>query len=308
MTFKQFFYQYIAEERGVNKLYHFAHMNKISNIILHNKFVLTYVSNDPDGGDDAGDIYSNSPGKYNFYMSLSRIPFGGYNIENSNIYPQAIIEFDRDRLRQNYKIVPFNYYRAEKNYDPIKYRYTDENEDRIISNKSIIPNAIRYISRVIFYFPKGETGELQMTHRHTKLTFKELKDAGVDFEIYRDHKNFRNLKNPDIKNDISWFDLDKEYGRHFTQLEMPTISEPFKIPEIIEYLKILRGDESTEESITNFLKLKFDDLLAFIENLRTQPIEKFKNELQLLAKYIRQHKTNIQKLFNTRQDQLSNTH
>lgn len=305
MTFLEHITNLLREERGVNKLYHATGLKQISSIILHNKLVLTYVGNS-DEGDDASDIISNKPGHYNFYVSLSRIPFGGYNYDRSENFAQIIIEFNASRLRQNYKIVPFNYWYRLGGYDPIKDRTTDENEDRLISNKSVIPNIVRYIDKINFYLPK----ERGITNEYA-IMFKELVDAGIPFVIFENFRKFKSLRNPDYTNEFpkEWELPGTEISRQRDLTIMPRETSPpnNELMMLLDYMVYGEKSRWYEEDIRPIIQ-GIKDASEFyydIEIHRTTNSTNFKKLLEMLSAILRKRKKSFKQLFDETKEKVS---
>lgn len=156
-----------------SRCYHFCGWDSLKKILRNNQFALrTNITSRSE--------HWNQPNK-RFYMSLTRNGDGrvGYQSYLDNEEVICRIELDGDKLNDNYRIRPVNWV-ANGDYDTIekrakseangkvtsKERYTKmgkinggipycakvqdevENEDRIFSNKPIIPNAYSYIKRI----------------------------------------------------------------------------------------------------------------------------------------------------------------
>lgn len=114
---------------------------------------------------------------YHFYMSTSRIYYGGYvrrNLRDNGV----ILTLDGDKLNQRYKAVPFDYWGQEyrksafNSGDMALFMSNDENEDRIISNKGTIPNALHYIKSVSLCLRVNTYGEENPAHLSDEDKYK----------------------------------------------------------------------------------------------------------------------------------------
>lgn len=169
-----------------SRCYHFCTWQALIAILSNNQFALrTNVTSKSE--------HWNQPNR-RFYMSLSRVADGrvGYQSYFSNEDILCRIELDGDKLSDNYRIRPVNwgengnfdtkekrdkglkdgrvtskerYTRPSKSgYIPFFAKVQDEveNEDRVFSNKPIIPNAYSYIRRIDIYIKN--TSEYQRAY------------------------------------------------------------------------------------------------------------------------------------------------
>jgi hypothetical protein len=297
MTDFKTFFNILQENRGITKLYHSTGVERFRKMFFQNKAVLTYVTNDSDEGDDEADITSTRPGHQNFYMSFSRIPFGGYNIGNS--FSHVIIEFNRDRLKQNYRIIPFNYFRNMEMYDPVFDRTTDENEDRLVTNKPVLTNLVRYIDRVNFFFDPDQVDK--MYSEENMLMFDELKKAGVAFGIWEDLKRFRTLKNPDVTEKTFDVEISDDVG--------PNIREPKNNPSTDwtkNILLTLLGDRPVDNDFYNpyttftteqSIEKNVQTVAYRVELVRNRPDEELKVLLSRMAALMRKTGKSFRQLY-----------
>lgn len=171
-----------------SRCYHFCTWPTLVAIASNNQFALrTNVTSRSE--------HWNQPNR-RFYMSLSRVADGrvGYQSYFSNEDILCRIELDGDKLSDRYRIRPVNWVengnfdtkekredRTKRGQSTSKERYTKaagnghipyfarvqdevENEDRVFSDKPIIPNAYSYIKRIdIFLQDTSEYKRAYMT-------------------------------------------------------------------------------------------------------------------------------------------------
>lgn len=162
----------LITEMTSSRCYHFCTWPALVAIASNNQFALrTNVTSRSE--------HWNQPNR-RFYMSLSRVADGrvGYQSYFSNEDILCRIELDGDKLSDRYRIRPVNWVengnfdtkekredRTKRGQSTSKERYTKaagnghipyfarvqdevENEDRVFSDKPIIPNAYSYIKRI----------------------------------------------------------------------------------------------------------------------------------------------------------------
>jgi hypothetical protein len=133
-------------------LYHATSLGSALRIINNNVFQLTF---------SGGTTADNTHGRKMFYLSTSRIPNGGYTVNDYHANPNCKFELDGSLLSQNYQIKPVDYWGATRSS---KYRSADENEDRIWSHRPTIKNAAKYIVALHVFVPKKEDPMHKMVH------------------------------------------------------------------------------------------------------------------------------------------------
>lgn len=239
-----------------SRCYHFCGWDSLKKILRNNQFALrTNITSRSE--------HWNQPNK-RFYMSLTRNGDGrvGYQSYFSNEGLICRIELDGDKLNDNYRIRPVNWV-ANGDYDTVekrakrkakgdvtsKERYTRisangnipyfariqdevENEDRVFSNKSIIPNASSYIKRIDVLI--NDTSEY-------------AKEYMSKDEIINNRNYF--LSNLLKEVDVSWLDkihfYDSMYNFNARKNELQ-ISKPTKNSK--EYEKALKNVKTNNQS------------------------------------------------------------
>lgn len=188
----------LITEMTSSRCYHFCTWPTLVAIASNNQFALrTNVTSRSE--------HWNQPNR-RFYMSLSRVADGrvGYQSYFSNEDILCRIELDGDKLSDRYRIRPVNWVengnfdtkekredRTKRGQSTSKERYTKaagnghipyfarvqdevENEDRVFSDKPIIPNAYSYIKRIDIF--------LQNTHNFARdyMSKKEIADERAE--------------------------------------------------------------------------------------------------------------------------------
>jgi cellobiose-specific phosphotransferase system component IIB len=140
------FKEYINE--GIsNILYHTTSYYNATQILSDNKFRLTPIASSDANLNDS----------HIFYFSCSRIKYSGYTRRN----PYVVFELDGRKIANNYSGKPVDYWgggmrdlalqqalqkKTKEVWDSF-FTY-DENEDRILTDKSTIENAKKYIKTI----------------------------------------------------------------------------------------------------------------------------------------------------------------
>ena len=115
-------------------VYHVTHVSNLEKILKDNQFILSSsLSNEAD---------MRQAHKKFFYLSVSRIKYGGYALHKDSL--DANIVLDGDKLNQNYEGISVDYWGHRDN--------RDESEDRILSTKQIIKPASKYIKEIHIIF------------------------------------------------------------------------------------------------------------------------------------------------------------
>ena len=161
-------------------VYHFTLAETVYKILSDNKFRCTLSSN-------FSDSFSK---KHLFYFCLSRVKTIHFSNDvisssfgnNSN----ARIEIDGNILNERYKGFPIDYWQSSKgHYDGNKgkaYGVT-EYEERVVTDKPYIPNAIKYIRRIDILVEKN------LTTWYKKL-LETSNELGVPIYFYSNKKDF----------------------------------------------------------------------------------------------------------------------
>ncbi|WWT39342.1 hypothetical protein [Microcystis phage Mel-JY01] len=130
----------LLQEIISDRVWHLTTVKSAIEIIKSNKFILTR---------DWFDELPNQPTYY--YMSVARSPGGGYYdfVDGFQSGARIMFELDGRRLSNNHKGMPYDF-RKDSKSDEVR----DEMEDRVISQKRNIENAISYIKSVniLLYF------------------------------------------------------------------------------------------------------------------------------------------------------------
>lgn len=172
---------------SLQQVYHYTNYGNLFNILKENQFVLSE-------NDDYGDS------KYKYYMSTTRQRNALTGYPTGMINPKiSRIILDYDLLRSKYKIGPVDWGKSKKfaiktNYpgdieyfdkwfDSIRLQTNVEMEERVYSNKEVIPHFVAYIKQIDV-----------MSGWLTKHELDELKEVcsniGLNLNIYNTEKDF----------------------------------------------------------------------------------------------------------------------
>jgi hypothetical protein len=186
--------QQILNEGASDILYHFTYMNNLFNILKNNELSLTAAIGSKSD-------YNINKNKF-YYLSTTRSKSSGYKKGDVKIV------LDGRKIKQNNKITPVDYWQWSKNrndYDS-ESAYSSaltslEQEDRIVSDKPIIENAIKYIIEI----------HILINTPNTKLMniIDICKNNNVKLYLYDNQKNWFNQINP-ISNDIDFSNIEDD--------------------------------------------------------------------------------------------------
>jgi hypothetical protein len=116
-----------------NVLYHITTIDNATKILQSTQFILS--GRDALGVDVPPKLLNgwNTPIQY-YFLSTARSPASSFISVSSG---RVLLVLDREQISHNYKILPYNYHKDEK--QKLSNRVLSEYEDRIISSKPIIP-------------------------------------------------------------------------------------------------------------------------------------------------------------------------
>ena len=122
----------LAEANWV--LYHWTRLNAAAEIVKTGEFHMIF------SGGTAAERNMNGD-RHHYYLSTSRLPEGGYNMNMYKENDHAIFQLDGQRIAHNYAVKPVRYWPPDwtKDKKPSERRKSDENEDRILSNRNSMP-------------------------------------------------------------------------------------------------------------------------------------------------------------------------
>lgn len=182
-------YSYIVE--SLEEVYHYTNYGNLERIMKGNRYIMSV--NDGYGDD-----------KFKYYMSTTRQRNALTGYPTGMINPKIIrLTLDYDKLRHVYKIEPMDWGKAksyaiknsypgtdedfDKYYDYIRMQTNVEMEERVYSNKDIIPNFNKYIKRIDVMSGWLEKYELE----DLKLRCEKY---GIELRIYNTEKQFNLAK------------------------------------------------------------------------------------------------------------------
>ena len=149
----------IISESATSVVYHYTSIESALNIIKTDKFIL-----------GAPDSVEFSQSGYSYYMSVARVPYGGYATGYSGSSGCTFV-IDGRRWSTRHKVVPYSYYNG--------YRTTDsEYEERLLSNDSTLPvNGCIKAAHIL-------TGESTVSAARKLVIL--CKQKGIPVFVYRD--------------------------------------------------------------------------------------------------------------------------
>jgi hypothetical protein len=284
--------QQILNEGSSDILYHFTYIEYLLNILKNNEFSLTSTL--------GSTIESRINKKKFFYFSTTRSRSSGF------VKGDVKIVLDGRKLNYINKITPIDYWQFPKDrnsYDnPQSYTKvlsSSEQEDRIVSDKSVIPNAIKYIIEIHIYV---ETLKLAL-----KNIIDICKNNNIKLYLYDNRKNWLNQIKPIDKNiDFSNIKEEEKFDRpnydnfqYFTA-SLLAYNDQNNYDIIKNYLKdadkIKKLDEILEENTHEYFKFNSrygDDAISIIDSrlfqIRSEYDEDSKFLLTLLVKDLKKY-------------------
>ena len=275
-------------------LYHFTSQSNLLNILKNNEISLTAAIGSPSD-------FNINKNKF-YYLSTTRSKSTGYKSGDVKIV------LNGRKLKNNYKITPVDYWQWSKKRsdwrDENAYRQaltSSEQEDRIISDKSFILNAINYITEIHIYV------------NNPNPMLKEIIDVcqnnNIKLYLYDNQKNWLNQIKPIDKNiNIDNVEDNNDYysSRDYFEYDIAAL---IAYNDLNNYnlIKTYLGDEDKinklnktlkERTINNFKvgAIYFDDGLYSINNhitkIRTKPDKNSKFLLSLLVKEFKKYGVN----------------
>lgn len=287
----------IINEGASDILYHFTHSSKLSNILRTNELSLTSAIGSKSDLDINKDKY--------FFFSMTRSKNTGY------VRGDVKLVINAKKLKQNYKIIPVDYWQYPKNIDawPDKNSYiqslkSSEQEDRLISNNSTIPNFTKYIL------------EIHMLINDNKLNSLIVNLANkynIDIFIYNNRKDWLNQTNninqtqliqiDNSSNEYDYNDYNQNFNNNFYPIAaLISYNDQENYIKIKNYLqdqnKIDYLDKIIHDDTINYFKINanydYDLIPVFsnhIHNIRANPDNHSRFILQILSNSLRKFKT-----------------
>lgn len=277
----------ILKESLSDIAYHFTYIDNAIKMLKNDEIILSSAL----GGSSDLDI---NMGKYN-YLSTTRSKSSGYKRGSVKIV------LDGRKLNQKYKSIPVNYWGAGHR--------ALEQEDRIISDDTHIPNFTKYII---------EIHALLDSDKFRKNKFLKLcKEKNIPIYFYENQKDFLNQRNSiDLEYSSEYDYNDNEDLLYFFDYDLASFiayNNPYGHEKILEYL----GDEEMINKFEEVLKKRTYnnykigasysmDTLTMVKNdihmTRSRPNKNSKFLLNLLIKDMRKHKSNnIEEYFKSKQ-------
>jgi hypothetical protein len=267
-TFKQFIY----EGKQVGLLYHFTNNESLNKILDENKMIGSFMYEE-----NGKDIYG---------VSTTRNKNLNYDFKKNNIR----ITLDGDKLSNNYKIKPKDYWYRQYNI-PFNPQTVDEDEETILTPKGYIYNIKNYIisidniknqnyinensnnDKIIYHFTENIDSLLSI------LDSNSLQSGSFNGRFGRGYENISFTWNPNLW-DIEYVgDIEERYkiriSFDYTKMSKKWEFKPFDygIPEeqeeiveeeemygILEYItEILISSKESKKEVQN-LKIRYPKL------------------------------------------------
>lgn len=147
-----------------------------------------------------------------FYLSTFRSLGTGWIKYKGGSNSIVLYVLDGRKLSQNYKGVPANYFTsAEVNISD------REAEDRVVSNKAVIPNAVKYIKEIHVSVLPNDTYQA----KDIKTLESLANNANIPIYFYTDNKNFQVLNKKKAS---------KTYNPDFSDVRDEKLGNEDKIP------------------------------------------------------------------------------
>lgn len=283
----------LISEGGSDIIYHFTYASYLVNILKNNEFNLSVAIG------SKSDLDINK--KRFFFFSTTRSRNTGF------VQGDVKIVLDGFKLKQNYKITPVDYWQYSTNpsdyenrNDYINALKHSEQEDRIVSNKSTIPNAINYILELHIL-----QGNYNVKYLHIINDY--CKQNNINVSYYNDRKNWLNQTNNIELPDLNDTNTDNEYSGvdrfDFRLASLISYNNEDGYNKIVDYLKdsdsINKLDKQLKDDTHNYLKLgaqyDYETDVIFkntIHNIRTKTDANSKFLINLLVTDMRKNKTN----------------
>ena len=263
------FNNYISESIATPILYHFTKIDRLDNILKNNTLNLTHNLG------SKVDEYGNKI----YYMSFTRLKSTKSGYGTKFINPNSVrITFDGTKLNNNYKFLPIYYYGLKRTLDIMNRPNTDETEDRLVSDKDIIPNANKYIKRIdVFVDSDGVFQSIIDNCKKLNIPIY-FYDNLKDFEIGNTAKSIV----PNINNDIEKF----FYHHNYDLIGLLSFNNPTIIPILKD--KIHDLDMVYVENYMNKLKteLKYDSTFDNIRIQITHALNSLKNSPNSIDRFL----------------------
>lgn len=277
-------------------VYHFTLTSSMVNVLKTNTFSLTAAVGSKADLDVNGNKF--------FFFSTTRSKNNGYTRGNVKI------ELDGNKLNHNYKSIPVDYWQRSKNpkdyenKNDYKTAHTsNEQEDRIISDKSEIPNAVKYIIAIHVEYSDDQNRINEFID-----LIKYSKIYNIPIYFYRTNKDwlFQNKKNlininkiPTEKEDEDEYTVRDYFD--YTIASLIAYNDKENYQKIVDYLgdenKIKKFDEELKKRTDNNFRIgavydyeTYSVISSAIHNSRAKTDKHTKFLLNLLVSDMRKRK------------------
>jgi hypothetical protein len=233
---------------------------------------------------DSEVLKSNNPKKKLYFLSTSRIKFGGYSLsEFYNKKIGIILVLDGNKLSEQMSNRSVDYWgkafrnsgdtKEQKKYNEMKY---NENEERFFSDKPFLAPLNKYVKAIYVYCPAYEKDYKERTDEESDLFFKVIKMAQranslrVPFFVTGKESEFKVLKGEAIKaGDYSMTIPDLI---HAIKTKTPPTNKNLRFLKDYSYYKnerILKDEAKyMHNDLLNMMNLEKDVMHEFLELMR----------------------------------------
>ena len=283
-------YENLINEGASDILYHFTSTKSLETILSDNQLNLTSKIGSP--ADDKSKEY--------YYMSFTRSKSTklGYG-SRFNFIGAVRLTVNGQKLNQNYKVIPIDYWQYTKTPEFMKQTSSDEMEDRLVSDKEKIPNANNYIIAIDVLTKDGEISE-SLIQNAQKLG---IKLNVFDNEKYFSYGNQKYTVKPKPKQSD-----DEIYTENDKYLYDIIGILTYKEPELFDQLKDSMNDELINKIKEYHTDLKYKlqpnsykikeltgSLESSITNRKQTPNKLFRKVLHMLTNDFK--KTNSENMY-----------
>lgn len=278
-------------------LYYYRNLRGVYNMLKDNYILTSFAQL---GDSDA----EHQKGKF-YYVSFSRIKWGGYNRgEFSDRMFGSITVFDGRKLSNTYKGVSVNYWSGWKSNDIETALKNDENEDRLITDSGKISNVKKYIKEVHIYVPVNNKDALYKDNIDMLFELPKLSNS---IYFYDDPKAFK-LLNKSKSKKLYDMNIDLSNVKSYDSATIDGIYDGYSFQSLVRiyntknYDSLSDADKKLVYTIKNFYHerdYKLEDLVTTIkydiQNVKKLP--PYRDDLFAFTKLMRKTKTNDYKSF-----------
>jgi hypothetical protein len=184
MNFKQF----VLESKS-GYLYHFS-ANPLEQFLSSGRL---YFNEKQEEHNET--IGASNREKYEYFLSTSRVPRGGYNFDMDEYQDNIIFQLDARKLSYRYRIAPVHYPTSDEETfeDIVKDPSADEFEERVYSHEDSIPLK-GYVVAIHYYYAEDsredEDSMADFREYMQKDILPRIRRLGLTLYLYDDIQAF----------------------------------------------------------------------------------------------------------------------